>query len=76
LSSQEVALEFPTDKDTVITNLICKIGDDEIKGKVKNKEQAKEDYNSAVAKNQTAVFAERDSTASPSLTLTLGHLPA
>jgi von Willebrand factor A domain-containing protein 5 len=58
----ECTFEFPVDKQTVVSKLIAIIDDRVIEAVIKEKEEAKQQYDDAMASGNTAVFAERDST--------------
>jgi Ca-activated chloride channel homolog len=59
----------------VVSKLNATIDDKVIEAKIKEKEEAKQQYNDAMASGNTAVFAERDSTKKDeSITLLLGNL--
>ena len=71
----ECTFEFPLDKQTVVSKLIAQIDDKIIEATIKEKEEAKQTYNDAIASGSTAVYAERDSTKKEeSITLLLGNL--
>ena len=55
----ECTYEFPLDKETIFASLVAKIGESEVVAQVKEKEQAKRNYEDAMAKGNAAVFAER-----------------
>ena len=70
----ECTFEFPLEKTSVISKLVAQIDDRVLEAKVKAKEDAKEQYDDAIAAGNTAVFAERDKKNDESITLTLGNL--
>ncbi len=70
----ECTFEFPLEKTSVISKLVAQIDDRVLEAKVKEKEDAKEQYDDAIAAGNTAVFAERDKKNYDSITLTLGNL--
>ncbi len=53
---------------------MAQIDDRVIESKVKAKEDAKEQYDDAIAAGNTAVFVERDTKKDESITLILGNL--
>ena len=55
----ECTYEFPIDTNIVLSKLIAKIGDKEVKAKIKEKEKAKELYDDALAGGNTAVYVEK-----------------
>ena len=57
----ECSYEFLLDSDTVMSQLIMKIGDKEVEAKIKEKERAKEIYEDVMAGGKAAVFAEQKS---------------
>ena len=57
----ECSYEFLLDSDTVMSQLIAKIGDKEVEAKIKEKERAKEIYEDVMAGGKAAVFAEQKS---------------
>lgn len=57
----ECTFEFPLESSTIVTKLFAQIDDRVIEAKIKEKEEAKEIYNDAIASGNTAVYAERDS---------------
>jgi len=59
----------------VVSKLICTIDDKVIEAKVKEKEEAKENYNDAIAAGNSAVFAERKDTKNEEIvSLMIGNL--
>ena len=72
--SLECFYEFPVDENTVIGQLIAKMGDEEIMTKIKGSEKAQEIYEDAMAGGRTAVMAQRSS--KESLRVSLGNLPS
>ena len=73
-SSIECTYEFPLDKDTILANLVAKIGDKEIEAKVKGKEKSKENYEDAIASGNAAVYAERKVDKKETVKIKLGNL--
>ena len=55
----ECTYEFPFDKETIVSNLIAKIGDKEVVATVKDKDEAKEKYDDAISQGRAAVYAEQ-----------------
>ena len=55
----ECTYTFPLDKTSLLASFEAKIDDRVIKTQVKAKEEAKADYEDAVASGKTAVLAER-----------------
>ena len=71
----ECTFEFPIEKNTVVSKLIAQIDDKVIEAKIKAKEEAKQQYDDALASGNTAVYAERDQNKKEeSITLLLGNL--
>ncbi len=70
----ECTFEFPLEKTSIISKLMAQIDDRVIEAKVKAKEDAKEQYNDAIASGNTAVFAVRDTRKDESIMLILGNL--
>jgi len=71
----ECTFEFPLEKTTVVSKLIAQIDDKVIEAKIKGKEEAKQEYDDAMASGNTAVYAERDKKKKEeSITLLLGNL--
>lgn len=56
----ECTFEFPIESELAVTKLIAEIGDKVIEAKIKNKEEAKEQYDDAVAGGKAAVYATRE----------------
>ena len=56
----ECTFEFPLEKQIVISKLIAQIDDKVIEARIKAKEEAKEEYDHAIASGNTAVYAERN----------------
>ena len=69
----EATYEFPLDKTTVLSKLVATIDDRTVEAQVKQKEEAKERYDDAIAAGNAAVFAEREEK-SESMTIKLGNL--
>lgn len=69
----ECTFEFPLESSTVVSKLVACIDDRVIEAKIKEKEEAKEQYNDAIASGKTAVYAERGKT-DEAITLLLGNL--
>ena len=55
----ECSYEFLLDSDTVMSQLIAKIGDKEVEAKIKEKERAKQVYEDALVGGKAAVYAEK-----------------
>jgi len=71
----ECTFEFPVEPSTVVSKLIATIDDKVVEAKIKAKEEAKEQYNDAIASGKTAVYAERSSKKDDeAITLLLGNL--
>jgi Ca-activated chloride channel family protein len=60
----------------VVSKLTVKIDDKVIDAKIKEKEEAKQQYGDALAAGNTAVYAERDTKNDDALTLMIGNLPS
>ena len=72
--SLECTYEFPLEKETIVSNLVAKIGDREIIGKVRAKEKAQEMYEDAMAGGNSAFLAERQSEKHETMRIKLGNL--
>lgn len=73
--SIECTFEFPLEHNTVVGKLIAQIDDRVIEACIKAKEEAKQEYDDALASGHTAVYAERDQTKKEEIiTLVLGNL--
>lgn len=70
----EATYSFPTDPDIVVSKLVFKLGDKEVIGKVKDKEQAKENYDDAIAGGNAAVLLEEESKDKDLLKMTIGGI--
>lgn len=70
----ECAYELPLDKDTILSSLVAKIGDREVVAKVKAKEEAKENYEDAMAGGHAAVYAERKNKERELIKVKVGNL--
>ena len=70
----EATYEFPLDKLVVVSKLMATIDGKTIEAKVKEKEEAKERYDDAIAAGNAAVLAERQSDKNESMTIKLGNL--
>ena len=71
----ECTFEFPLDNNIVVSRLVAHIDDKTIEAKIKEKEEAKQQYSDAVASGNTAVYAERSKVkAEEAITLVLGNL--
>ena len=70
----EATYSFPTDPDIVFSKLKFKIGEKEVIGKVKDKEEAKENYDDAIAGGNAAVIIEEESKDKDLLKMTLGGI--
>jgi hypothetical protein len=60
----------------VVSKLTVKIDDKVIDAKIKEKEEAKQQYGDSLAAGNTAVYAERDTKNDDALTLMIGNLPS
>jgi len=63
------------EKSTIVSKLVAQFDDKVIEAKIKAKEEAKEQYDDAIASGNTAVYAERNSKSDEAITLLLGNLP-
>jgi Ca-activated chloride channel family protein len=72
-SPVECSFEFPIDKSTFVSKLVCQIDDKIVEAQIKEKTKAKEQYSDAIASGNTAVFAEQKLDAE-SVTLLIGNL--
>jgi len=71
----ECTFEFPLEDQTVVSRLVAKIEDKTIEAKIKEKEEAKQEYDDAMASGNTAVYAERTKKKTEeAITLVLGNL--
>lgn len=71
----ECTFEFPIEKNTVVSKLIAQIDDKIIEAKIKAKEEAKQEYDDAMASGNTAIYAERDQQKKEEvITLLVGNL--
>ena len=70
----EATYEFPLDKSALVSKLIATIDGKTIEAKVKEKEEAKERYDDAIAAGNAAVLAERQTDKNESMTIKLGNL--
>ena len=70
----EATYEFPLDKSALVSKLMATIGGKTIEAKVREKEEAKERYDDAIAAGNAAVLAERQSDKKESMTIKLGNL--
>jgi hypothetical protein len=73
----ECTFEFPIEKETVVTKLIAEIDNKVVEAKIKAKEEAKEEYDDAIASGKAAVYASREqknTETDESITLLLGNL--
>lgn len=71
----ECTYSYPIEKDSVVSKLICQIDDKVIEAKVREKEEAKNIYNDAIAAGNSAVFAERkDNKNEEIICLVIGNL--
>jgi hypothetical protein len=65
---------MPIDQQTIITKLLVQIDDRIVEAKIKAKEEAKEQYEDAIAAGNTVVYAERSGKHQEKITLKLGNL--
>lgn len=72
----ECTFEFPLEESTIVSKLIAEIDDRIIEAKVKEKEEAKDHYNDAIASGNAAIFAEINDKSNKVITLLLGNLQA
>ena len=72
-SPVEVVFRFPVDQAYAVVGLEAVIGGKRIKAQLKEKEEAKQDYDDAVASGFTAAFAEEKS--GDIFSISLGNLP-
>ncbi len=70
----ECTFQFPLKSSTIVRKLIAQIDDRVIEAKIKEKEEAKDIYNDAIASGNAAVYAERDTKKEESISLMLGNL--
>lgn len=71
----ECTFEYPIEASTVVSKLIAQIDDRIVEAKIKAKEDAKEQYDDAIASGNAAVYAQRDTKHNEeSITLVLGNL--
>ncbi|KAF2458771.1 von Willebrand factor type A domain-containing protein [Lineolata rhizophorae] len=72
---KEVRYMFPLVDGVSVVGFSCKVEDRVIKGVVKEKEKARQDYQDAVASGQTAGLLEQLPDASDVFTTTIGNVP-
>ncbi|KAJ6169345.1 hypothetical protein N7497_002188 [Penicillium chrysogenum] len=72
----EVFYSFPLYESSSIVGFTCRLGDTVIEGIVKPKEKAKEIYQEAKSKGQTAAMLNRSSSAADVFSTHLGNVPA
>ena len=53
----EASYEFPLDKTTLVAKLTALINDKTVKAVVKDKEEAKQEYDNAIATGKAAIYA-------------------
>ena len=71
----ECTFEFPLDNKTLVSRLVAHIDDKTVEAKIKEKEEAKQQYSDAVASGNTAVYAQRSKVKNEeAITLVLGNL--
>ena len=71
----ECTFEFPLDNKTLVSRLVAHIDDKTVEAKIKEKEEAKQQYSDAVASGNTAVYAQRSKIKNEeAITLVLGNL--
>lgn len=70
----EVTFEFPLTDKSSVTKLSAQIGDKLIEAQIKEKEEAKEKYDDAMAAGNTAILGTQDEKKKDSMTLRLGNL--
>jgi len=73
-TSIECTFEFPLSEKSAVTKLCAQIGDKLIEANIKEKEEAKEKFDDAIAAGHTAVMAEKSEKKKDSMTLKLGNL--
>ena len=74
-SAIEATYEFPLEKHMIVGKLEAEIDGKKIEAVVKDKENAREKFDDAVAAGNTAVLAERSTEKKEVLTIKLGNLP-
>ena len=70
----ECTFEFPLGEKSALTRLCAQIGDKLIEANIREKEEAKEKYDDAIASGHTAFMAEKSEKKKDSMTLKLGNL--
>ena len=73
-SPAEVEFVLPMDSVAVVTGLSAQLEERAVRGEVRKKEKAKDDYDDAVASGQTAVYGEQEG--KDMFRMLLGNLPA
>lgn len=69
----EVTLEFPCDKNTLVTKMMAQIDERVVEAKVEKKEKAEQKYDDAIASGNTAALMETKKN-DDGFTLKLGNL--
>ncbi|ORY67481.1 von Willebrand factor type A domain-containing protein, partial [Pseudomassariella vexata] len=72
----EIRYTFPLFDGVSVVGFVCTIGDRVIKGVVKEKQKAREAYDAAISRGETASLFERLPDASDVFTTTVGNVPA
>lgn len=73
-SPLECTFEFPITDKSAMTRLRALIGDKIVEAAIKEKEEAKEKYDDAIAAGNTAILAEESEKKHNAITLKLGNL--
>lgn len=73
---EEVKYVFPLYEGVSISSFTCTVGDKVLYGQVKERQRAKQDYQDAVSKGQSAGLLEQSLDASDVFTTSIGHVPA
>lgn len=73
---KELVYQFPLYDGVSVVSFTCTVGDRVLHGVVKERQQAKQDYNDAIAKGQTAGLLEQSLSAADVFTSKVGKVPA
>ena len=70
----ECTFDFPVNSKSIVSSLSARIGDKLIEASIREKEEAKEKYDDAIAAGNAAVLAEKSDTKKNCISLKLGNL--
>ena len=74
MSAIECIFEFSLSENSIMTSLTATIGDKVIQSKIQEKEEAKEEYDDAIAGGHAAIIAEKSEKRKDAISLKLGNL--